>query len=284
MVRPARSRDAECIFRIHLKSLEGLDEEDLEWFKAMIGVRSRRRKVLVAEVNGRVVGFIIAYKYRELAYIDSLAVDPDYRDMGIGGKLIQAVEELLKREDVERVALSVKEGNLRALDFYLKRGYNVKGVILFLAADPSRLVEMPMNAFTLKLKKASSIRRLKSFKPTTWWSTLTEPVDRMVYKRYSTGEKALLVYRGTRVKGLAEFSMDDELFIDYVALSSYSSIDALWALLNGLRSIALQSDIHLITIPVDSTKEKIVEELYKAGFRAHKTEYLLEKDLGDSGR
>ncbi|MGC8986730.1 GNAT family N-acetyltransferase [Infirmifilum sp.] len=267
-----------------MKSLEGLDEEDLEWFKAMIGVRSRRRKVLVAEVNGRVVGFIIAYKYRELAYIDSLAVDPDYRDMGIGGKLIQAVEELLKREDVERVALSVKEGNLRALDFYLKRGYNVKGVILFLAADPSRLVEMPMNAFTLKLKKASSIRRLKSFKPTTWWSTLTEPVDRMVYKRYSTGEKALLVYRGTRVKGLAEFSMDDELFIDYVALSSYSSIDALWALLNGLRSIALQSDIHLITIPVDSTKEKIVEELYKAGFRAHKTEYLLEKDLGDGGR
>lgn len=245
----------------------------------MISVRSRRRKVLVAEVDGRVVGFIIAYKYREQAYIDSLAVDPDFRDMGIGGRLIQAVEELLAIERVERIALSVKEGNLRALDFYLRRGYKVKGVILFLSADPARLTERPADGFTLKLKRASSIGRLKSFKPATWWSTLTEPVDRMVYKRYSAGEQALLAYKGTRVKGLAEFSVDDELFVDYIALSSYGSLEALWALVSGLRSIAIQAGVKLITIPVDSTKESIVEELYKAGFRAHKTEYLLTKEL-----
>jgi len=72
-VRPARLRDARAIFEIHLASLEGLDEEDYEWFEAMIKVRSRRRKVLVAELGGEVVGFAIAYRYGDLAYIDSVA-------------------------------------------------------------------------------------------------------------------------------------------------------------------------------------------------------------------
>jgi len=34
-----------------------------------------------------------------------------------------------------------------------------------------------------------------------------------------------------------------------------------------------------VTVPVDSSKEAIVEELYKSGFRASKTEYLLAKEL-----
>ncbi|MEZ0346861.1 MAG: GNAT family N-acetyltransferase [Infirmifilum sp.] len=279
VIRPAGSRDAEALFAIHLKSLEGLDEEDLEWFKGMVSVRSRRRKVLVAEFNGRVVGFIIAYKYRDKAYIDSLAVDPEYRNLGVGSRLIQTLEGLLREEGVEEVALSVKENNLKALDFYLLRNYRVKGVILFLSCEPHRLSEGVPEGYTLKLRRASSIRRIKSFKPTTWWSTLTEPVDRMVYKRYSTGERALLAYKGTRVKALAEFSLDDELFVDYIAMSSYGSKEALRALLGGLRGIALESQAKLVTVPVDSTKEVVVKELYNEGFRASRTEYLLTKDL-----
>jgi ribosomal protein S18 acetylase RimI-like enzyme len=279
VIRPARPRDAERIFRIHLESLEGLDEEDLEWFKAMLSVRSRRRKALVAEVDGRVVGFVISYKRRGQAYIDSLAVDPACRDLGIGSRLIGELENLLASEGVEKVALSVKEGNLRALDFYLRRGYSVKGVILFLAADPRRLPEKAPEGFELKRRSASTVSRLRSFKPTTWWSTLTEPVDRMVYKRYAGGEEALLAYKGRRVRGLAEFSLDDELFVDYIALSSYGSLEALRALLSGLRGVAEGVGARTVTIPVDSSKEAIVEELYEAGFRASKTEYLLTKDL-----
>jgi len=279
VVRPARPRDAESIFRIHLKSLEGLDEEDLEWFKAMLSVRSKRRKALVAEVDGRVVGFVISYKRRGQAYIDSLAVDPTCRDLGIGSRLIGELENLLASEGVEKVALSVKEGNLRALDFYLKRGYSVKGVILFLTADPQRLPGEVPKGFELKRKSASAVNRLKTFKPTTWWSTLTEPVDRMVYKRYTGGEEALLAYKGRRVRGLAEFSLDSELFVDYIALSSYGSMKALRALLSGLRRVAEEVGARAATVPVDSSKEAIVEELYKVGFRASKTEYLLAKEF-----
>uniref|UniRef100_A0A7J3X5Z1 GNAT family N-acetyltransferase n=1 Tax=Thermofilum pendens TaxID=2269 RepID=A0A7J3X5Z1_THEPE len=247
----------------------------------MLSVRSRRRKALVAEVGGRVVGFVISYKRRGQAYIDSLAVDPDYRDLGIGSRLISELENLLVSEGVERVALSVKEGNLRALDFYLKRGYSVRGVILLLAADPQRLPEKAPKGFELRRRSASSISRLRSFKPTTWWSTLTEPVDRMVYKRYKGCEEALLAYKGRRVRGLAEFSVDDELFVDYIALSSYGSLEALRALLNGLRRAAEEASARIVTIPVDSSKEVIVEELSKTGFGVSKTEYLLAKELQD---
>ncbi|MEM0494300.1 MAG: GNAT family N-acetyltransferase [Thermofilum sp.] len=279
VIRPACLRDVEAIFRIHRRSLEGLDEEDFGWFKAMLSVRSRRRKVLVAEVGGEVAGFVIAYKRRSQAYVDSLAVDPAFRDKGIGGRLLEDLESVLKSEGVERVALSVKEGNFRALDFYLRRGYSVLGVILIMSAEPAKLPESLPNGYALKLKRASVLGRLRSFKPTTWWSTLTEPVDRMVYKRYQGGEEVLLAYRGKRVRGLAEFTADDELLVDYMAISSYSSLEALRALLHGLRSVSVEKGSERVVIPVDASKEVIVEELYRSGFRTHRTEYLLAKDL-----
>lgn len=269
----------DAIFRIHRQSLEGLDEEDFDWFKAMLSVRSRRRKVLVAEVGGRVAGFVIAYKRRSQAYVDSIAVDPGFRDRGVGGKLLESLEEAFRSEKVRRIALSVKEGNFRALDFYLRRGYSVSGVILVMSAEPAKLPETPPEGYALKLKSTGVLSRLRSFKPTTWWSTLTEPVDRMVYKRYQNSEEVLLAYKGKRVRGLAEFSADGELLVDYIAISSYSSLEALRALLHGLRNASFERGCDKVVIPVDASKEVIVEELYRSGFRTHRTEYLLAKDL-----
>lgn len=248
----------------------------------MLSVRSARRKVFVAELGGTVAGFVIAYKRRKQAYVDSLAVSPEFRDKGIGGKLLEFLEGVLRAEGVKRIALSVKEGNSRALDFYLKRGYSVSGLILILSADPSRLPRAPPDGYTLKLRSATALGRLRSFKPTTWWGTLTEPVDRMVYKRYKSGEEVLIAYKGKRVRGLAEFTADDELLVDYIALSSYSSLEALRALLHGLREVSVSRGSRRVVIPVDASKEVIVEELYRSGFRVHKTEYLLVKDLEEA--
>ncbi|ABL79039.1 GCN5-related N-acetyltransferase [Thermofilum pendens Hrk 5] len=247
----------------------------------MLSVRSSRRIVLVAERGSEVLGFVIAYKHRERAYVDSLAVDPAYRDLGIGGRLLSGLEELLAKRGVERIALSVKDSNLRALDFYLRRGYGVVGLILFMYARTGSLPAEAPPGYELRLRDAPLRGRLKRYKPTTMWSTLTEPVDRMIYKKYGAGEKTLTAYKSGRVRGVAEFSADDEVFADYVALSSYSSVEALRALLKGFRDFGLEAGIDTLVIPVDSSKQVVVEELSRSGFRTLKTEYLLEKELAE---
>ncbi|MEM1522332.1 MAG: GNAT family N-acetyltransferase [Thermofilaceae archaeon] len=277
MLRPARRSDYKAIFEIHLQSLEGLDEEDLEWFKALLSVRSRRRKVLVAEYDGQLAGFAIAYRYRRLAYIDSIAVKPECRSMGVGSRLLAYLEDELRRDGAEVVALSVKDSNKRALDFYLRNGYQLRGIVLIMSAPVEALPARASDAFTLKRRQAGVLRSSK-FKPSTWWSSLTEPVDRLVYRKYPV-EEALLAYKGRRLRGVAEFSLDDELYVDYMALSSYSALEALKALLVGLRQVGLEQGARAVVIPIDASKRLIVENLLANGLRTVGTEYLSVKEL-----
>lgn len=262
-----------------MESLEGLDEEDYEWFEALLKVQSRRRKILVAELQGDVVGFAIAYKYRDTAYIDSIAVKSGYRGLGIGGRLLSELERVLAEAGAESVALSVKDGNKKALDFYLRKGYALKGVILIMSADVDALPDSFSDRFTLKRRRAGSLGKVRSFKAATWWSTLTEPVDRLIYRRYLREEEALLAYRGNRLKGLVEFALDRELFADYMALASYQAVDVLQALLSGLKSVSREAGAKVVTAPVDASKRRIVEALLANGFKTVSAEYLAVKEL-----
>jgi len=278
-IRPARRSDSGAIFEIHLKSLDGLDEESAEWFEALLRVRSRRRVALVAEVGGRVVGFAIAYRRGRVAYVDSIAVDPGYRGRGIGSELLSQLERSLRQAGVGLVALSVKDGNKRALDFYLRNGYALRGVVLILSCPVDRLPEGGVDGYVVRRGRAGSVDIRRRVKPSTWWSTLTEPVDRLVYRRYFSREEVILAYRGRRLRGLAEFSVEDELFVDYMALSSYSATDALRAVLSGLRAVGREVGASRVTIPVDSSKRLFIEQLLRSGFHTVGTEYLVAKEL-----
>ncbi len=279
VLRNARARDVNRIFEIHLSSLEGLDEEDYEWLKALINTRSKRKKVIVAEVGGKVVGFIIAYKHRHLTYIDSLAVDSEYRGLGIGSLLLDCLEKALVREGIEEVFLSVKDRNLAALNFYLKRGYSFKGIVALLGACLRNLDKPSVDGYRVERRGVNNVMKMIKLRPTTWWSTLTEPADRMIYKGYNGCEEAVLVYKGRKLRGLAEYSPEDEMIVEYVAISYYKPLEAFKALLAGLISVGLEKGLEYIVIPVDASKEKIIGTLVKAGFTVKATEYMLAKEL-----
>lgn len=247
----------------------------------MLSVRSRRRRVLVAEMEGEVVGFAIAYRHRDTAYVDSIAVDPGFRGAGIGKVLLDTLEKTLVEDGANLIALSVKDGNKRALDFYLRNGYTLKGIILLMKCDVNALPLAEAAGFSLKRVKAGSLRKLKNFKPTTWWSSLTEPVDRLIYKRFVKAEDALLAYKNGRLRGVLEFSVDSEILADYVALSSYTATDALKTLLAGLRRVGLEVGASTVAVPVDASKKFLVEAFLESGFRTLSTEYLAVKDLSE---
>lgn len=59
------------------------------------------------------------------AYIYGFRIQPAYRSLGIGGRMLQVVEADLLQRRFQFVTLNVAQDNLAALRFYRQRGYQV---------------------------------------------------------------------------------------------------------------------------------------------------------------
>ena len=78
---------------------------------------------LKAELEGRMVGFAIGDRRgrRDLGWVASVGVHPDYRRRGLGRQLLAACEQGL---ETHRVRLSLRRSNEAALELYLQAGYS----------------------------------------------------------------------------------------------------------------------------------------------------------------
>ncbi|HEC87806.1 MAG TPA: N-acetyltransferase [Thermoplasmata archaeon] len=83
---------------------------------------------MVAEKNGKVVGFIVSIKEgKEKLRILMLAVDKKFRRKGIGKSLLR--ELLIKYPETRKVVLEVRSDNKEAINFYKKQKFKIKGKI-----------------------------------------------------------------------------------------------------------------------------------------------------------
>jgi len=89
----------------------------------------RRFEVLIAELDGRAVGFTLFFpRYstwhgRHGLYIEDIFVDESARGTGIGRKLIAAVAKIAQARGASRIDLSVLKWN-PARDFYQRLGFD----------------------------------------------------------------------------------------------------------------------------------------------------------------
>lgn len=83
---------------------------------------------IVAESEGRIVGYIGAWRVLDEGHITNLAVDTDWRRQGLGRWLLAAMETLLKNEGIRRITLEVRVSNEAALRLYRQQGYREQGV------------------------------------------------------------------------------------------------------------------------------------------------------------
>jgi len=83
---------------------------------------------LVAEVSGRVVGYIIfeTRPWLNEGHIVSIAVHPDHRRRGIGTILMKEAERRIAERGYDVVRLEVRESNFGARRFYERLGYEVE--------------------------------------------------------------------------------------------------------------------------------------------------------------
>ncbi|WP_051560381.1 GNAT family N-acetyltransferase [Clostridium beijerinckii] len=94
---------------------------------------SKNYKTFVAEVSGKVVGFIglsklYAYEYDgDYVRIVALIVSEQYRGKGIGSKLVEAAEKWALEENSIAVSLNSGINRKEANSFYESIGYSIKG-------------------------------------------------------------------------------------------------------------------------------------------------------------
>ncbi|RMF90594.1 MAG: ribosomal-protein-alanine N-acetyltransferase [Methanobacteriota archaeon] len=83
---------------------------------------------LVAEREGRVIGYIIFRTVGEKGHIISLAVEERLRKRKIGAELLKKAEEILRKMGMAGMWLEVRESNIPAQRFYARQGFKKVGV------------------------------------------------------------------------------------------------------------------------------------------------------------
>ena len=94
----------------------------------------------VAESEGRVVGYIMCrlehgfsdlkkLRFAKKGHIISVAVMPDYRNLGMGTSLVQQTLSALSALHVDECYLEVRTTNVPAIDLYKKLGFQVTRTI-----------------------------------------------------------------------------------------------------------------------------------------------------------
>jgi len=79
--------------------------------------------ILGLEVDGQLVGAVIATHDSRKGWINRLAVDPDHRRRGYGAMLIAAAEEVLREQGMRVIAALVERDNAASLALFRKVGY-----------------------------------------------------------------------------------------------------------------------------------------------------------------
>lgn len=111
---------------VSIAAAAGAAEWSAESYKKLC--RSVECVSFVHELEGQITGFVLGRRFAEEAEVLNLAVRPEERKKGIGGSLLQAAVEELRKVGVARVYLEVREGNVEARSFYQSHGFRVTGV------------------------------------------------------------------------------------------------------------------------------------------------------------
>ena len=97
-------------------------------------VKMKNGKVYLAFENEVPVGFIAGYIERDSENnsdyfrIDSLVVKRDFRNKGVGTRLVEKIGEYAKSTGQSKVGLGVLVGNFSAYDYYKRLGFKDYGI------------------------------------------------------------------------------------------------------------------------------------------------------------
>jgi ribosomal protein S18 acetylase RimI-like enzyme len=131
VIRKIAFKDLKRIIEIDTKVLGTARPEYWE-MKLIVAERHSPVSSLVAELDGKVVGFVIGdasgWEYgvpESTGLIDALGVDPDYQRRGIASLLFSEMVANLKKVGVNRISTFVAWSDWRLLKFFNTMGFQM---------------------------------------------------------------------------------------------------------------------------------------------------------------
>jgi ribosomal-protein-alanine N-acetyltransferase len=85
-------------------------------------------KYVVAKKSGIVIGYAGMWVILDEGHITNIAVHPEYRGIGVGSLLLEALIEICKIEFIKSMTLEVRASNARAQNLYKKYGFLQNGI------------------------------------------------------------------------------------------------------------------------------------------------------------
>ena len=129
VIRPMLPSDLPQIVEIDIKVLGKPRPEYWEMKLELVEKRSQVSS-LVAELDGKVIGFIIgdasSWQYgvpENIGWIDTIGVDPDYQRRGIAKILFAEMSNNLKKVGVDTIYTLVTRRDWRLLKFFNSLGF-----------------------------------------------------------------------------------------------------------------------------------------------------------------
>ena len=97
----------------HIEELERLEKEcfSTPWsFDALVSELSNPLAVFrVAEIGGRVAGYVGMQHIVDEGYICNIAVFPQFRRLGVATRLMETLDEYAKENDMASISLEVRQ-------------------------------------------------------------------------------------------------------------------------------------------------------------------------------
>ena len=136
-MRPATDSDYDAIATIYNryvgKATMDTENRTKEYFTQMARTMSRREKLYVLDVMGKIVGWgaIKKYSYRggyKYACETSVFMSPEHRGMGYGSQFKSFIIEECKKMNYKHLVAKIFKSNKVSIDYNLKLGYTIVGV------------------------------------------------------------------------------------------------------------------------------------------------------------
>lgn len=100
-------------------------------------LQSGRQAVIGLEIDGELIGVVVATHDGRKGWINRLAVDPAHRRQGCGGQLVAAAEQTLHSQGIQVIAALIEESNLASWALFQRQGYLLSPDVLYLSKRSS---------------------------------------------------------------------------------------------------------------------------------------------------
>lgn len=116
----------------HLDEISELEKQcfNRPWSKKSLESELSNKNAVftVAKLNDKIVGYVGMYDILKEGYINNIAVNKKFRNMGVGTELLNYLIRYANNNDLEFITLEVRESNDNAIRLYKKLGFKKVGI------------------------------------------------------------------------------------------------------------------------------------------------------------